>query len=205
MREENKETSVNGQGETVEPEIVSDGGSVKSVPGLKAIFRTTAGALIWRGVVMLIFSILLLIAPVRSIMTLTMVIGAFLVAGGLLAFFTAFRSAAEGRELMIFNAAALTLLGLFSVVFPGKADVFWVMVVGFYQIFSGVQALFCRGSRTGIVWISSAVSIIAGVVLVTAPWAGLMALTWLLALLLFAASLLTVVTGIKLRGVSREI
>lgn len=189
----------------VDPEIVESSGGTGYSSGLGAAFRSTAGALIWRGIIMLIFSLLLWVAPARSIMALTMVIGAFLVAGGVLAFFTAFRNGAEGRELMIFNAVALTLLGLFTVIFPGRADIFWVLMVGVYQIFSGIQELFCRGSRTHIVWISGVISLLVGITLIFAPWAGLMAFTWLLALLLSAASILTIITGIKLRRLGRRI
>jgi len=202
MSKETKDVYSASQNNTVEPEIVTERAVMETAAGRNPLFRATAGALIWRGIVMLVFSVLLLVAPIRSIITLTVIIGAFLVSGGVWAFITAFRSGGAGsRELMIFNAAALTLLGLFSVVFPGRADVFWVLVVGFYQIFSGVQAFFCRGSRAATVWISGVISIVVGLVLISAPWAGLMTLTWLLALLLFAASLLTIITGIKLRQI----
>ena len=192
--------------EKVEVEIV-DSPEVSAAKLLQEGFHAAGASLLLRAVLMIVLGILLIVNPGRSIAVLTMVIGVVLLVigsigvaaslGGTFSRF-GFLSVRGVRDMALFNSAAIALLGLFSLIYPARVNVFWVLMIGLWQLITGLQNLF-GGARSPFLWSSGLLSVLIGAVLLSAPWTSLLTIVWLLGTLLIAAGLWIGYAGFRLR------
>lgn len=192
--------------EKVEVEIVDDP-AASAAKALQDGFHAAGASLLLRAVLMVVLGVLLVIQPGRSIAVLTMVIGVVLLIVGGIGVAAALSGAVSRfgffsvrgmRNMALFNSAAIALLGLFSLIYPAKADIFWVLMIGLWQLITGLQNLF-SGTRSPFLWSSGLLSVVIGAVLLSAPWTSLLTVVWLLGTLLIAAGLWLGYAGFRLR------
>ena len=193
--------------EKVEVEIV-DPGTQPPRGEFEGLIRGVSASLMLRAALMVVLGLLLVVNPGGSIAVLTMVIGiALLIVGGVgiaaalgggVSRF-GFLSVRGVRNTALFNSAAIVLIGIFSLVAPEKANIFWMLMIGLWQLITGLQGLF-GGSRSPFVWSPALLSVVIGVLLIVAPWTSLLTMVWLFGTLLIAGGLWIGYAGFRLRS-----
>ena len=111
---------------------------------IDTIFRMTRGMIIFRAIVMLIIGAAMFFAPLQTLWWMTIIIGAIVMADGIILLSDAIQSDDELRGVMIVNAILLIILGIFSLSAPLMMDMIWVMLLGIWALggrFSGRLAL----------------------------------------------------------------
>ena len=193
--------------EKVEVEIV-DPGTPPPCCEAGELIRSAGTSLLLRGVLMVLLGLLLVVNPGESIAMLTRVIGIMLlIAGGIgvAASLSCVGVARLGfiplrgvRSMALFNSAAIALIGLFSLVAPERANIFWMLMIGLWQLITGLQGLF-GGARSPFMWSSALLSVAIGVLLLVAPWTSLLTMVWLFGTLLIAGGLWIGYAGFRMR------
>ena len=192
--------------EKVEVEIVDDP-AAEAAKVLQDGFHAAGASLLLRAALMVVLGLLLVVNPGGSLLMLTRGIGVVLLIFGAIGVAAALGGGAARyrffawrgvRDMTLFNSAAIILLGIISLVYPAKADVFWVLMIGLWQLVTGLQSLF-GGRRSPFLWSSGLLSILIGVVLLVAPWTSLLTMVWLFGILLIAAGVWIGYAGFRLR------
>ena len=167
---------------------------------LNSIFRMTKGMTIFRAIVMLIIGIAMFFAPLQTLWWMTIVIGAIVMVDGIALFSGAMQSDDELRSVMMVNAILLIILGIFSLSAPLMMDMIWVMLLGIWQLLAGLQYLFLqKKSRHTLFTLTNGIlSILAGLFFLFMPFGGLLAATWLIAIVLIISSIMNFFTAFKL-------
>ncbi|MDO5039746.1 HdeD family acid-resistance protein [Clostridium sp.] len=94
---------------------------------------------ILQGVLLAIVGIIFLMYPLESIFNLTMVIGAFVLASGIMSIIKAFKSYRRG--FFIFNGIIDILFGLTLLFSPVYSTQFFVIFFGIWGLIRGISAL----------------------------------------------------------------
>ena len=175
-----------------------------SLSPIAAIFRGMGRNLMLRGILELVIGILLLINPLKTVVWLTIVIGVLLILDGVVLFFSYLRTKASGRHWMLINAAALIVFGAVIVCSPLLMDELWIIVLGVWHIVSAVNELFGGGWRRKMGIVSSALSLVVGVIFVALPFLALNAMITITGIVLIASGFLSIVTGYDLRAASKK-
>jgi len=155
----------------------------------RELFAVSRSMLVLRGLIFLLLGVFLFFRPVVTLWWVTLCIGAVVLVDGVMMFAASFRHRGSRRGLMIADAVFLVLLGIFALSSPFIADILWVVFVGLWQILSGIQAFFLKdgGSRGWLIF-SGILSILLGIFFIFAPFAGLLTLSWVLAIALIISA-----------------
>ena len=174
-------------------------------PRKMLFFHANRSALVIRGLVFLVLGLIGLFRPLSSLAAVTIVLGIILLidsAGSL------FLSIACRRFFGIFWSLRLCAAGVTMIVRPLEADTLVVIVLGVWLIVTGASELLSAqvSVKRAILSGSGIFSILIGVLLVIAPFAGLAAVSWLIALLLLisGAGMLALAIGIPSAGFFAE-
>ena len=170
-------------------------------PRRMLFFHANRSALVIRGLVFLVLGLIGLFRPLSSLAAVTVVLGVFLLidaAGSL------FLSIACRRFFGIFWSLLLCAAGVAMIARPLEADTMVVIVLGVWLIVTGAGELLSAqvSAKRGILSGAGIFSILIGVLLVVAPFAGLAAVSWLIALLLLiaGAGMLALAIGLPSSG-----
>ena len=174
-------------------------------PRKMLFFHANRSALVIRGLVFLVLGLIGLFRPLSSLAAVTIVLGIILLidsAGSL------FLSIACRRFFGIFWSLLLCAAGVTMIMRPLEADTLVVIVLGVWLIVTGASELLSAqvSVKRAILSGSGIFSILIGVLLVIAPFAGLAAVSWLIALLLLisGAGMLALAIGIPSAGFFAE-
>ena len=172
-------------------------------PRRMLFFHANRSALLIRGLVFFILGLIGLFRPVGSIAAVTIILGIFLLMDAVAALFL---SVACRRFSGVFWSLLLCASGVAMIVRPVDADVLIAVVLGVWLFITGVGELFSAHvspSRT-ILSGSGILSILIGILLIVAPFAGLTAFSWLIAVLLLVSGMemLILVFGLRVPGLS---
>ena len=161
---------------------------------LNSILRMSKGMIIFRSAVMLLIGICMIFEPLQTLWWMTICIGAIVLIDGVMILAASLQSQDELRGVMLVNSALLIMLGIFSLLAPLMMDMVWVMLLGIWQLLSGLQYLFLRkrSRHTFFTLITGILSVLAGLFFLFVPFGGLLAATWLIAVILIVSALLTV-------------
>ena len=167
---------------------------------INTIFRMTRGMIIFRAAVMLIIGVCMLFAPIQTLWWMTIAVGTVVLADGIMILSASLKSHDELRGVMLVNAALLIILGIFSLISPLLMDMVWVMMLGVWQLLSGLQYLFLqkRARHTLFTLTTGILSVLAGLFFLLVPFGGLLAATWLIAIVLLTSAVLSLMTAFKL-------
>ena len=167
---------------------------------LNSILKMTRGMIIFRAMIMLIIGVCMIFAPLQTLWWMTICIGAIVLIDGVMLLSASLQSKNELQGVMLINAALLIILGVFSLISPLIMDMVWVMMLGIWQLLAGLQYLFLhkRTRHTFFTLVTGILSVLAGLFFLLLPFGGLLAATWLIAIVLLTSSAMNFVTAFKL-------
>jgi uncharacterized membrane protein HdeD (DUF308 family) len=164
-------------------------------------------ALAARGVLAILFGLFALTQPGVALPTLVLGFGVAVLLSGILAIVAGVR-AQENRERswpLVTEGVIAVAVGLVALLRPAAAARLWLFVVSGFVFVSGILHIFAamrlrRDVRDELVLIINGVLTAAfGVMMVLLPWAGLLALDFLVGASSFCFGLLLVVVSLRLR------
>ena len=172
-------------------------------PRRMLFFHANRSALAIRGLIFFILGLLGLFRPIDSMAAVTIVLGVFLLmdAAGAL-----FLSIACRRFSGFFWSALLCAAGIVMIVRPMAADTLIVIVLGLWLVVTGAGELFSApvSPSRAILSGSGVLSILFGILLLVAPFAGVTVFSWFIAslLLISGAGMLLLAFGIRASGLT---
>ena len=165
-------------------------------------------ALAARGVLAILFGLFALTRPTMTLPVLVMGFGVAVLLSGILAIVAGVR-AEENQERswpLVTEGVIAVAIGLVALLRPDAAARFWLFVVSGFVFVSGVLHIFAalrlrRDLRDELVLVVNGVLTAAfGVLMVLLPWAGLLALVWLVGASSLCFGVLLVAVALRLRA-----
>ncbi len=172
-------------------------------PRRMLFFHANRSALLIRGLVFFILGLIGLFRPIGSMAALTVILGIFLLLDAMGALFL---SIACRRFSGVFWSLLLCVSGIVMIVRPVEADMLIAVVLGVWMFTTGVGELLSAQVSPSRMILSGfgILSILIGISLIVAPFAGLTAFSWLIALLLLfaGAEMLILAFGLRVPGLN---
>lgn len=170
-------------------------------PRRMLFFHANRSALLIRGLIFLLIGLVGLFHPVGGMAAITVILGIFLLLDAMGALFL---SIACRLFFGILRSILLCASGIVMMIRPVEADVLIAVVLGVWLVLTGFgQLLSARVSPSRAILSGGGIlSILIGILLVAAPFAGLMAFSWLIALLFLisGAEMLALAIGLRMPG-----
>lgn len=167
-------------------------------PRMMLFFHANRSALLIRGLVFFLMGLLWLFYPVNGLVVLTIILGIFLLADALAALFLSF---ACRRFSGVVWSVLLCAAGIAMIAHPVKTDKLIMIVFGIWLFITGAGIILSARISPNRIFllVSGIVSVLIGVVLASAPFVGLTAFSWLIALLFLisGAEMLLLVWGFR--------
>ena len=161
-----------------------------------------------RGVLGVIFGFIGLFFPGATIVSLVLVFATYLVVDGIFAIIAAVRAARRHDRwgMLTFEGIINILIGAIAVLWPGLTVIAFIIIMAAWAIATGalvLAAAFRLNIQHGRWWLllSGAASLVFGVLLILAPIAGAVVLTWWLGAyaLVFGGALLVLAFRLRSR------
>lgn len=164
---------------------------------------------LFRGILAIVFGLLVWISPEISLTTLILLFGSFAFADGILSIL----SAVHGRDhhpdwwILLLSGLIGVLMGILTFSAPNLTALallfyiaIWVMVSGVLQILIAIRL---RKEIDGewLQMLGGLASVVFGVLLIAQPAEGILTLLWLLALYAIVIGVFLVITALKLRPI----
>ena len=168
---------------------------------LPGLWHASRKVMILRGILLLAAGTMFLLFPAAATVVGIAIGGVYMIAESLVFML---RTQQLPRKLKLWgylNSIILLLLGIGAIAFPILMGQYAVLFAGAWLLVGGIQQMWllkAPGHRIKIM-VSGIFSILAGIFLIIAPLAGLLVLSWLLAIMLWAAgcSLITAAYSIN--------
>jgi uncharacterized membrane protein HdeD (DUF308 family) len=161
-----------------------------------------------RGILAVIFGVIALLMPGATILALVLVFSAYMIVDGAFAIYAAIRAGRQNESwgLLLFQGLASLAAGVVAFLWPGLTVIAFVLLIAAWAIVSGCimfAAAFATDNGRGWLAIGGAASLIYGVLMIIAPLAGAIVLTWWLAAfaLVFGAALIVLSWRLRSRYV----
>jgi uncharacterized membrane protein HdeD (DUF308 family) len=166
-----------------------------------------------RGIASLVFGILALINPGLTIGVLVMIFGIYSIIDGLVALWAGITNNSPGRNrgLTILHGIVGILAGLFCLIWPALAALYFVILIGLWYIVTGVvelvEAIALRKEIDNEIWLGLAglASIVLGAAIIFFPKAGALSILWLIAVLAIIAGVSLIMLAFRLRGLGKKL
>lgn len=166
-----------------------------------------------RGVLAILFAILVFISPLNAGLALVIFIGAYALVDGVLALIAAARlsHADENWQPLIIEGVLGILFGIIAFADPAAMAVALVYVVAAWAILTGlleiVAAVRLRRAIADEIWLilTGIVSLIFGIVLLANPLIGFGVLAWIIGAYALLFGLLLIALSMRLRGVAHRL
>lgn len=159
-----------------------------------------------RGLVAVLFGLLLIIWPGLALFTLPLLIlflGAYILIDGIVTIVAGTRSSGGRKWLLLIEGALGVLAGVVAIALPGVAGLAVLYVVAAWAVLSGISkiasAIRGRAEHEWLMVASGVLSVIFGVVLAILPGAGLLALVWAIGIYAVAVGLAFIAYSYRLR------
>ena len=148
------------------------------------LLKASRAVLIWRGILFLLFGILMLIRPLPSLTVLILILAIYAILEGIAMLIAAFKVTTL-RMMLMLNGILLLVLGIATLIFPWIMGEYAIIFLGAWQLVSGIQVI-CLLKRSLHRWKSffaGTVAILSGLFFIFAPFLGLLAMGWVFAIL----------------------
>ena len=167
-------------------------------PRRMLFFHANRSALLVRGLIFFILGLIGLFRPIGSLAAVTVILGIFLLMDAMGALFLSF---ACRRFFGVFWSILLCAAGIAMIVRPVAADTLIAVVLGVWMIVTGAGELFSVPVSPSRLFLSGSgiLSILIGILLVVAPFAGLAAFSMIVAVLLLISGIEMLILAIGLR------
>ena len=164
-----------------------------------------------RGVLAVIFGIIALIMPVATILALVLLFSAYMIVDGTFAIYAAIRAGRrhESWGLLLFQGIVSVATGVLAFLWPGLTVLAFVLLIAAWAIVSGcIMLATAFATENGRWWLAlgGAAALIYGVLMIGAPLAGAVVLTWWLGAfaLVFGAALIVLSWRLRSRYIGRQ-
>jgi uncharacterized membrane protein HdeD (DUF308 family) len=160
-----------------------------------------------RGFLGIIFGIVAFVFPGTTILALVLVFAAYMLVDGLFSIVAAIRAARQHERwgLMVVQGIASLAAGVLAVVWPGITVVAFILLIAAWCIVSGslmLASAFRIDPNHGRWWLAlgGAASVAFGVLIILAPMAGAVVLTWWLGAFALVLGVALLILAFKLRS-----
>ena len=175
---------------------------------MPAVLVANWWALVIRGIAAIIFGILTFAWPGATIAVLVIFFGVYALIDGIFAIISAVRAAEHHRRWAVFAIEGVVgiLIGLFALFAPIAATALFVYVLGAWALITGIleigAAMRLRRHIPGewALVLTGALSIVFGILVFFAPYAGAVALVWIIAVYAILFGILWLILGFRLRN-----
>lgn len=166
-----------------------------------------------RGVAWVLFGVLVFTMPAASLVTLTLLFGAFVLVDGIGAIVHAIgsRHQADGWWILLLWGLTSVIVGVLTFLSPGVTVLVLFYYIAAWTVVSGViqliAAIRLRKEIDNEVWLGLAglASIAFGVALVLWPGKGLLALLWLVGFYAVMFGIALILLAFRTRGLVRQV
>jgi uncharacterized membrane protein HdeD (DUF308 family) len=160
-----------------------------------------------RGVIAVLFGVVALVWPGKTLLFLVLFLGAWLLVDGVLAVIAAIRyqNAPRQRWLLALEGLFGIAIGVVTFLWPGFVAVAWLYTIAIWAIITGVfeiaEAIRLHPSVGNelLMILAGLASIVLGIVLFAWPGAGLLAWVWLIGVYAIVFGVLFIGSGFRLR------
>ena len=170
-----------------------------SIPQKLFSFHATRLVLLLRGLVLFLIGLCGVFNPTLVLTIVTMVVGGVILLFAIAAFLMAWNSGRVSASLLVLFFL-LGLAGAGLLIYPLYFDMFLMIVCGVWLIFTGVWSIISVQKRFGqlVLPMPGLAATLIGILLVVAPFIGVAAISWTVALLmlLFGAQMLMLAIGL---------
>ena len=181
--------------------------------GMADILSRSWWVLLLRGLAAIVFAFLTWTQPGISLTAMVLLFGAYALADGVLAVWTAIAGRAENDDWWMVLIAGLVGIGIGILTFasPGLTALALLFYIAVWAIAKGgleiVAAIRLRKVIRGEIMmiLAGLASILFGVLMLSRPGAGALAVLWLIAAYAFVFGLLTVVLAFRVKGIGKKL
>ena len=159
-----------------------------------------------RGVLAIVFGIMALAMPVSTLISLILVFAAYMLVDGIFAIVASLRAARHSKRwgALFFGGIVNIITGVLAAAWPGITALVFVVMTAAWSIISGSAMLVAavRLKRDHGRWwlaLGGLASIAFGIILVLAPLAGAVVLTWWIGIYAFVFGIAMLVLAFRLR------
>lgn len=160
------------------------------------------GSILLRGLFLAALGLCILLWPDVSIALIVRLIGVFCIVDGLTTILRANRFRPPGRQWI--QGAVIAGLGAILLFWPDISGRFVVMLFGVWLLYTGLSQILyspnADGSGRTIMRGAGLVSIVAGIILLLWPGAGMVTIAWLIALPAVLIGALLIAMGLRFRS-----
>ncbi|MGB8706861.1 MAG: HdeD family acid-resistance protein [Dehalococcoidia bacterium] len=162
-----------------------------------------------RGLIALIFGIMVLAWPGVSLFILAIIFGAYVFVDGIFTLVAAvnYKAGAGRRTWLFIRGIAGIIVGLITFFWPPITEIALVLLIAAWALVTGVMELvfaFRANQNTAIRWmfaISGILSLILGFLLLARPIIGALVIIWVIGAYAVLAGILLIILGFRLRSV----
>ena len=158
-----------------------------------------------RGVLGVIFGVIALLMPITTILALVLLFSAYMIVDGAFAVYASIRAAHQGESwgLLLLQGIASLAAGAIAFVWPGITVLAFVLLIAAWAIVSGclmLAAAFRTDSGRWWLALGGAAALLYGILMIVAPLAGAVVLTWWLGAFALVFGVALVILAFQLRS-----
>jgi len=177
-----------------------------------ATFAGHWGLLLFRGVIAVLFGVAALIWPGLTLLALVILFGAYALVDGVVALVMAvnLRGRPGFGSLLALGIIGIAA-GIVTFLYPGITAIALLAVIAAWALLSGVSAIVAavalRKELEGewALILSGALSVLFGVLMLLNPFAGALAVAWMIGFYAILAGGMLIALSFRMRHISREI
>jgi uncharacterized membrane protein HdeD (DUF308 family) len=162
-----------------------------------------------RGIIALIFGILVLAWPGVALAVFVIIFGAFVFVDGIFTLVSAinYKAGAESRTWLFIRGIAGIIVGLITFIVPAVAAIALLILIAAWALVTGVMELvfaFKANQNTAIRWmfaISGILSITLGFLMLAKPLIGALVIAWVVGAYAVLAGIVLIILAFRLRSV----
>jgi uncharacterized membrane protein HdeD (DUF308 family) len=177
------------------------------IAAMSAILAQNWWAIAIRGVCGIVFGLIALFLPGATILTLVLFFSAYMLVDGIFGVVAAVRAASHHQRwgLLVLEGVLNIAVGVIAFIWPGLTAVTFVLLIAAWAIVTGVLEIVAAvrlHPEYGRWWLilSGVASVIFGVLLVVAPLAGVIVVTWWIGAFALIFGIMLLVLAFRLRA-----
>ena len=177
------------------------------IAAMSTILAQNWWAIAIRGVCGIVFGLIALFLPGATMLTLVLFFSAYMLVDGIFGVVAAVRAASHHQRwgLLVLEGVLNIAVGVIAFIWPGLTAVTFVLLIAAWAIVTGVLEIVAAlrlHPEYGRWWLilSGAASVIFGVLLVVAPLAGVIVVTWWIGAFALIFGIMLVVLAFRLRA-----
>ena len=161
--------------------------------------------LVLRGIAAIVFGVLALAWPGITLLAMVILFGAYVLVEGIATLAMAFMRSERRRASLVLGGLLDIAAGIVTLLYPAISALVllaviavWAIVTGIVEIYSGIEL---RRQIKGEGWliIGGALSVVFGVLLLSAPGPGLLTIAWLIGIYALAFGVALLMLAFRLR------